>query len=115
MSFNMTENEKLIELLMIGILLDQVPALLAVRALLIKYSEAELDSLVLACSRTAAALEEWYSAPAEIKTASDELWRIASLLACESVILRQSGVCVPKVSDAIVFWLDTGNDLFLDQ
>ena len=108
----MSEIEKLIELVIFGILHDKWSALEVSQKLILDRQDADVDSIVIACCRAAAALDEWYTTDPTIKKSSDDLWRIAGLLACEAAFLRQSGRTLPRVLDAIQLWHQTDDRLF---
>ena len=103
----MSEIERLIELVIFGILQDKCSALEALQTVMLDRRDADLDSIVVACCRAAAALDEWYTADPRVKKSSNDLWRISGLLACEAAFLRQSGRTVPMVFKVIELWQKT--------
>jgi hypothetical protein len=104
--------EELIEVLVMRICVDERTALVALQDVFGLYPDADLDAVILAATMAASGIEEWYSEGPALLAATD-LWRLTSVLSCEAIHLRRATGKVPLVSDAVLHWMLTGDQLFL--
>lgn len=113
MSLRTQKHEELSELLIRSIVVERRSALWSLQDLMGGYLETDVDTVILAATMTASALEEWYKDDPSVLLAASELWKLTSVLACDLIEVRYSGISNPTVEQIVRFWLESNDTLFL--